>query len=104
METPRHAIVVEGEDRGFSCGEDEGVLAAMERAGVEPVAVGCRRGGCGHCKVLVLEGDYVLGKMSAAEVSAAEREEGYALACRLFPRSELRLRPSPRRPRAHGEP
>jgi ferredoxin len=98
METPRYAIVVEGaEDRGFTCGADEGVLAAMERAGGEPVPVGCRRGGCGHCRVLVLEGDYELGKMSAAEVSPDERAEGYALACRLFPRSELRIRPCRRR-------
>jgi len=43
--------------------------------------VGCRRGGCGTCRVQVSAGEYILGKMSAAEISEADRAAGIVLAC-----------------------
>jgi len=73
----------------FTCGGDERVLLAMERCGAGDIGVGCRGGGCGICRVRVVEGDYRTGKMSAAKVSDSDRQAGYALACRLFPAEDL---------------
>ena len=73
----------------FSCGEGERVLLAMERCGSSDIGVGCRGGGCGSCRIRVVDGDYRTGKMSTAKISETEREAGFALACRVFPVSDL---------------
>lgn len=73
----------------FDCGQDEPVLIAMERCGADDIGVGCRGGGCGICRIRVVNGDYKTGKMSAERVSQADREAGFALACRLFPTGDL---------------
>ncbi|MDA7087476.1 2Fe-2S iron-sulfur cluster binding domain-containing protein [Pseudomonas sp. SA3-5] len=75
----------------FGCDEALPVLTAMEQHGLFCVPVGCRGGGCGLCKVRVLAGDYECGRMSCKHVSAEAREQGYALACRLFARSDLSI-------------
>lgn len=68
----------------FEVRPGEAVLVAMERRGLAEVPVGCRGGGCGVCKVRVLEGAYHTKKMSRAQVSEDEEREGYTLACRLY--------------------
>jgi ferredoxin len=78
--------------RAFPCRADQAVLAAISGAGQSCVQVGCRSGGCGVCRVEVLEGRYECGTMSHAQVDAADRARGVVLACQLFPRSDLRLR------------
>lgn len=75
----------------FACRADQAVLAAMEWVGVAAIAVGCRGGGCGACKVKVLTGNYRCGRMSRAHVTEQEQAEGYALSCRLYPLSDLTL-------------
>ena len=89
--TPRHRINVEGAAASFTCAEDVAVLIAMERAGVRAIPVGCRGGGCGFCRVRVLSGRYVTGRMSREHVAEADERAGYALACRLYPRGALEL-------------
>lgn len=73
----------------FICSEGERVLLAMERCGSSDIGVGCRGGGCGICRVKVVDGDYKTGKMSTVKVSESDREAGYALACRLYPVGNL---------------
>lgn len=73
----------------FECREDEPLLTALARVGRSAVRVGCRRGGCGVCKIRVLEGRYVTGKMSRAHVNASEERAGWVLACRAFPETDL---------------
>jgi len=86
-------IEVRGDDGGsFVCAGNNQVLLAMERQGQRIIPVGCRRGGCGICKVQVLRGDYDTLVMSRAQVSEAEEADGFALACRLTPRSDLMLK------------
>lgn len=91
--TPSYTVNVEGSG-AFPCRGDQKVLIAMERAGQARLPVGCRGGGCGACKVLVLSGQYHTAKMSAAHVTREEETRGYALACRLFPEGDLSLRPA----------
>ena len=90
-EPRRFTIAVEGVATGFLCAETEPVLIAMERRSVKAIPVGCRGGGCGFCRVRVCAGEYVTGKMSRDQVTEAEEQQGYALACRIYPRGDLRL-------------
>lgn len=104
----RHLIHIEGCERALPCDAEERVLTAIERgAGFGllrgapvKVPVGCRRGGCGVCRVEVIRGEFHKGAMSRAHVSEPEERAGFALACSIYPRSELFLRPAPRAARA----
>lgn len=87
----KHEIHIAGQPDTFRCPADQGVLIAMERSGRRGIPVGCRRGGCGECKVRVLSGTYRLGKMSRLQVTEEEQAEGWALACRLYPTSKLEI-------------
>lgn len=105
----RFVIRVEGSDASFTCRGDQRVLEALNATWFGPggskrpdLKVGCRRGGCGVCRVQVLAGDYDTDAMSAAFVDDQERCAGYALACCIFPRSDLLLRPA-RKARAAAE-
>lgn len=73
------------------CQEDNTVLSAMEQLGRKGIPVGCRGGGCGVCKVRITSGDFITKKMSREHVSEDEEARGVVLACRLFPRSDLKL-------------
>nr|ALV86426.1 hypothetical protein [uncultured bacterium 16] len=76
----------------FACREGQSVLAAMSQAGQKCLTVGCRSGGCGVCRVQVVEGEFETGLMSHSEVCTGDRAKGIVLACQLFPRSELEVR------------
>ncbi|MBA1147740.1 2Fe-2S iron-sulfur cluster binding domain-containing protein [Ectothiorhodospiraceae bacterium WFHF3C12] len=75
----------------YKCAESESLLKAMERLGRKGIPVGCRGGGCGVCKVQVISGSFESKKMSRAHVSEAEEGTGIVLACRSYPRSDVRL-------------
>jgi ferredoxin len=59
------------------------------------IAVGCRGGGCGVCRVRILDGTYATKRMSRRHVSEADEHAGVVLACRTIPTSDLRLRCEP---------
>lgn len=80
----------------FFCKGSESVLAAMARQGLKAVPVGCRGGGCGVCRVRVLSGGYASGKIARRHLAETEEREGYALACRLYPHSDLLVAPAPK--------
>lgn len=73
------------------CHANQTVLSAMERAGAAKSLLGCRRGGCGICKVHIIEGEYESGCMSCAHVTPDEQANGIVLACRISPRSHIKL-------------
>jgi len=75
----------------FDIPEGKSLLHAIELSRRRSVAVGCRNGGCGICKVKVVSGVYKCGLMSQRQVSLIEQGQGYALACRLFPASDLQF-------------
>lgn len=85
-------IVVEEAGIAFPCRNDESVLQAMAVRGAACVQVGCRNGGCGVCRVRVVEGAFETGQMSREQISEADLDQRIALACQVFPRSDLRLR------------
>jgi ferredoxin len=61
------------------------VLAALGRAGLR-YRVGCRRGGCGICKVQLIVGEVRYERPIAASVlTSDERAAGICLSCRAVP-------------------
>lgn len=76
----------------LACTDNQSLLQSMERLGYRGIPVGCRNGGCGVCKVHVLEGQVERRAMSRAHVSPDEEAQGIGLACRLTPRSNLTVR------------
>ena len=75
----------------FRCLPEQSVLRAMETQGKRCLPVGCRGGGCGLCKVRVLSGAYRSGRMSCGHVPAEAAAEGLALACQVFPKTDLTI-------------
>ena len=69
-------------------GKDQAVetlLAALSRSGLG-YRIGCRRGGCGVCKLHLLLGEVRYERMLAQSVlSDEERIEGICLSCRAVP-------------------
>ena len=65
--------------------EDETLLRALARAGLR-YRVGCKRGGCGICKVQLKLGEVRYERPIADSVlSDDERVEGICLSCRAVP-------------------
>ena len=75
----------------YACREDQTLLNAMEQLGRKGIPVGCRGGGCGVCKVRIESGSVRCERMSRCQVSAEEQAQGYVLACRAYPQSDLQL-------------
>ena len=88
----KHRIVIADTGETFPCRTGESVLSGMVRLGRRGIPLGCRGGGCGVCKVEVVGGDYDTKVMSRSHVSEDDLKDGRVLACRIFPRSDLRLR------------
>jgi len=85
-------VHVEGSPRPFSCRKGHSVLSAMIARCGRGLAVGCKSGGCGVCRVQVLRGAYRTGLMSVSEVPADHQQQGIALACQIYPESDLSVR------------
>ena len=61
----------------------------MEALGRKGIPVGCRGGGCGVCKLRIDSGRVRCESMSRACVSVAEESQGFVLACRSHPKTDL---------------
>ena len=69
--------------------EDETVLRAALRSGLR-YRWGCKRGGCGVCKVRLIVGEVRYERPIAATVlTAEERAAGVCLSCRAVPVTDL---------------
>lgn len=88
----QYRVWVTEDETEFVCGTHQDLLAAAVAQQVRSIKRGCRGGGCGMCKVQVLDGAYDLGKSSVAILPPAEREQGYVLACKTIPKSDLKIR------------
>ena len=88
---PKVTIHLQQTGESYPCAMTETLLAGMVRLGRRGIPVGCDNGGCGVCKVRVLEGSYHKRVMSRAYVSAEEEADGCVLSCRGKPTSDLRI-------------
>ena len=99
MANERYQIELQGHGFANSFGQER-VLVSLERARgfgqlrnlPRRLPVGCRRGGCGICRVKVLSGEYRSEVMSRAHVSAEDEAAGIVLSCCIYPLSDLSLR------------
>ena len=89
--TSLFTIDVTNKDDSFECPPEKNLLSGMEHQSKKAIAVGCRGGGCGFCKIQILGGDFETKKMSAKFVTHEEQAEGFALSCRVFPRSDMTI-------------
>jgi len=89
--TTRFQVLIEDTGEHYACAETRSLLHGMEALNRRGIPVGCRNGGCGVCKVAIVEGDYTAGAMSRDHVSAEDAQCHRVLACRVQPRSDIRL-------------
>lgn len=89
----------------YTCGQQESLLKGMLRLGKRGIPAGCVSGGCGVCKVRIITGQVEqLGPVSRAHVSLQEEAQGYTLACRVAPKSDVQLQVSPRLSKPFSRP
>lgn len=84
-----HVVAFAETGEHLSCAEGRSLLESMERLQRKGIPVGCRNGGCGVCKIQVLEGRFDRRAMSRAHVAIDEEADGMALACRVYPTSDM---------------
>jgi ferredoxin len=82
------ACDLNGASHSFSCRADQTVLAAAEVAGVE-LPSSCCSGVCTTCAARIQEGS--VHQPDAMGVKADLQEQGFALLCVAYPRSDLKL-------------
>lgn len=85
-------VTVEGHDVNVESLPNEPILGTLCRQGYT-YKFGCRRGGCGVCKVHLISGQVDYPKVVAESVlSAADRREGVCLSCRAIPVTDVVIR------------
>jgi ferredoxin len=82
------SVDVNGSVQTFSCAEDQTVLAAAEAVGVA-LPSSCCSGVCTTCAAVVREG--TVHQPDAMGVKAELQQQGYALLCVAYPRTDLSL-------------
>jgi len=82
-------IRVINRDQEYSCEAGKSLLTGMESDYEHCINIGCRGGGCGVCKIRILEGMYQQKRMSKAHIKEQDIEQGFALACRIFPSGDM---------------
>ena len=76
----------------YPCATTESLLRGMLKLGRKGIPAGCVNGGCGVCKVRIVEGRVTsLGPVSREHVSVEEERCGITLACRVAPATAVRL-------------
>lgn len=89
---PKVQVTIEQTGECYPCAIGESLLQGMLRLGRKGIPAGCVNGGCGVCKIRVLNGTTeVLGPVSRAHVTESEAAQGYTLACRVGPTCEVTL-------------
>ena len=84
-------IIVQPSGTEIEIDPDDTVLAGLQRAGYA-YTVGCKRGGCGICKIDVLDGSFSYNRIVAdTVVTPEERVDGTCLSCRAVPDEDLTI-------------
>lgn len=89
---PKMNVCVAQTGETYPCATTESLLRGMLKLGRKGIPAGCVNGGCGVCKVRIVEGETTsLGPVSREHVSAEEERCGITLACRVAPATAVRL-------------
>lgn len=85
-------VAVDGYEIAVETRSGEAILGALCRSGYS-YRFGCRRGGCGVCRVQLISGEVEYPKIVADTVlSAADRNTGACLSCRAVPVTDVVIR------------
>jgi ferredoxin len=85
-------LTVAGTGVSVELREGESILAGLFRAGYA-YRVGCRRGGCGVCKVDLVDGDvHYAATVSEQVLTPDDRAAGACLSCRAVPVTDSKIR------------
>ncbi|MBI5901546.1 MAG: 2Fe-2S iron-sulfur cluster binding domain-containing protein [Rhodocyclales bacterium] len=87
----KYRITIQETNERYTCADAKSLLEGMLALGKKGIPCGCRSGGCGVCKVQVVQGEYTSQVMSRAHVSEDEERDGVVLACRVKPVSAIVL-------------
>jgi len=91
---PKVTVSVAPTGESYPCATTESLLRGMLKLGRKGIPAGCVNGGCGVCKVRIVEGRVTsLGPVSREHVSAEEERCGVTLACRVAPATAVWLEP-----------
>ena len=89
MAGSKYQIKMLGNNKSFdSCNEDH-ILNCMAKGGVSLAPNGCHGGGCGVCKIKILDGETETLSMSKKYITEDEKKSGFVLACRAIPKSDI---------------
>lgn len=88
----KYDVTIEASGEVFPCDEGQTVLEGMVGLGRRGIPSGCRGGGCGVCKIEILNGTFEAEIMSRDHVSAEDLAKGRVLACRIRPKSALHVK------------
>ncbi|MDP4154805.1 MAG: 2Fe-2S iron-sulfur cluster binding domain-containing protein [Bacillota bacterium] len=83
-----YCIKVEPDERTIIGNDNDFILDTAIRNGVK-IKVGCKGGGCGICKIQILEGDVDRGHSARSVLPLNEIKQGYALACQTKPNTDV---------------
>lgn len=83
-------INVKPDNRIIKAKVGESILDSVSRNGVK-IKVGCKGGGCGICKIQILEGDVDRGISSRSVLPLTEIEQGFALSCQTKPNTDISI-------------
>ncbi|MCL5042967.1 MAG: 2Fe-2S iron-sulfur cluster-binding protein [Gammaproteobacteria bacterium] len=87
-----YRIHLETLDIDFICQANQNVLECLISSGKKGIQVGCRGGGCGVCRVEVVDGEYCARPMSKAHIDDQSIGNRQVLACCIKPKSDLSLK------------
>lgn len=85
-----YKVYVRGETKEIKAFSHRTLLDAAAAARL-PLLVGCKGGGCGVCKVLLVNGEIEHGFYSKSVLTDEERAAGYVLACQARPLSDVTI-------------
>ncbi|WP_428912233.1 2Fe-2S iron-sulfur cluster-binding protein [Niallia sp. Krafla_26] len=82
-------LMARGQVFEYACASNVTPLRAARDQFI-PIPTGCQQGGCGMCKVKVLDGEYEQELIRSHDaLSDNELQDRYALACCMTPNSDL---------------
>ncbi len=85
-----HTITLLPFEKQFTCGDNETILQAAIRQGLN-LRYGCKHGGCGMCKAQVVEGDVDNTEASSFALLDFEKQQGLSLLCCAYPESDVSI-------------
>ncbi|MFK5915263.1 MAG: CDP-6-deoxy-delta-3,4-glucoseen reductase [Woeseiaceae bacterium] len=86
-----YSVHIESTDHKFQVEKDETILDAALRQNIA-LPYGCRGGGCGACKALLVEGEISYPEGVPHGISEDEHNKGFALICQAIAQSDLKIK------------